>query len=210
MPVGCIAVAMGQIMAYHEWPLIGSYLHPQYSILTPHIVVAQYNWTAMKANANASNLSATGKSGVANLLAEAGRKLNMDYGCNGSSAYTSDVPQAFSQMGYTTSSVGTFNWSNITNDIQNDRPIYVSGISSEGKGHAWIIEGYQSVAFNALYERDCPDGTTEEVPVSSVSRYVYFNLGLGGGSVNHFYSADIWGGWAYPQSVKVIYNIHPN
>jgi hypothetical protein len=196
-------------MAYHEWPLSGAYIHPRYSILNPHLVVAQYNWTAMKANANASNLSATGKNGVANLLAEIGRKAGTNYGCEGSSTSTSNITSTFSQMGYTTSSAGTFNWSTITNDIQNERPVYIYGFSSDG-GHAWIIEGYRSVQFNALYERDCPDGTTEEVPVSEIYRYVYFNLGWGGGTSNHFYSADMWGGWDCPQNVKIIHNIHPN
>lgn len=91
MPAGCVAVAMGQIMARHEYPTSGSYIHPRYN----RTVNSTYNWSQMKANNNAASLTTeTGRSGVANILAEAGYKVDMNYQCDGSGAYSSLVPQA--------------------------------------------------------------------------------------------------------------------
>lgn len=97
MPAGCVAVAMGQIMARHEYPTSGSYIHPRYN----RTVNSTYNWSQMKANNNAASLTTeTGRSGVANILAEAGYKVDMNYQCDGSGAYSSLVPQALEKMGY--------------------------------------------------------------------------------------------------------------
>jgi hypothetical protein len=208
MVAGCVAVAMGQIMAQHGRPLSGSYTHPQYN----RTVNAQYNWTAMKASPNAQSLTTAGKSGVANILAQAGVKVGMSYGCTGSIAYDANVPQAFSQMGYTSSSLVAFNYSTIISNIDNYRPVYIRGNSNSNSnsspGHAWVVEGYKTVYYEAINGRDCPDGTTEEIPVSSVSRYLYYNLGNNGTSNGYFY-ADLSNS-VYRYSVYIIHNIHPN
>jgi hypothetical protein len=207
-PVGCNAVAMGQIMSYHGRPLTGSYIHQQYN----RTVNAQYNWTAMKASPNAQELTTTaGKSGVANILAEAGYKLNMNYGCNGSSSSAASyMPQAFSQMGYTCSSLTAFSLGQIFHDISINRPVYIRGESSSDSAHGWIIEGSKRIDYLLVYAKDCPDGTTEETPtILSTTHYLYFNLGWNGQS-NAFYNADVFSSWAYSQNIRIIHNIHPN
>jgi hypothetical protein len=205
VPAGCVAVAMGQIMSHHGRPLSGTYTHPQYN----RTVSAQYNWTTMKASASAQYLSAAGRSGVANILAAAGTKVYMSYGCNSSGAYDSNVPQAFSQMGYTCSSLVGFNLYQIVNNLDINYPVYMRGTSNSGNGHAWVVEGYRRITYDQVYYKDCPDGTTEETPVTSFSHYLYFNLGWHGQS-NGFYLADSFSTWAYPQNINIIYNIHPN
>jgi len=208
MVAGCVAVAMGQIMAHHEYPYSGSYVHPRYN----RTVNATYNWSKIKASCDARQLPLNeGRSGVANILAEAGYKVNMVYGCNVSTAYTSAVPNAFSLMGYN-STLDDFDLSIVMDNIDNEQPIYISGVASGSDiGHAWVIEGYKQIVNNLIYGRDCPEGGGESIPptvvgYSVVSNYLYFNLG-GHGASNGFYLADTFGTWHYPSYLKIVYNI---
>ena len=209
MLAGCVAVAMGQIMAKHEHPASGSYVHQEYN----RTVSATYNWSKIKASSDARLLPLTGgRSGVANILAEAGYKVNMQYGCSSSGAYSDDVPSAFSQMGYTTSEDKDFNLATVLSEIDASRPVYISGYSSLG-GHAWVVEGYKQKINNIVYGRDCPYGGEEIPPTVTdyyvTSNYLYFNLGWHGSS-NGFYLADTFDSWNFPTGVKIVYNIKPN
>ena len=209
MPAGCVAVAMGQIMAHHKRPLTGTYIHPRYN----RMVNTSYNWTKMKASTDARILPLTeGRSGVANLLAEIGYKVDMDYGCNGSGAYTWDVPNAFSSMGYNTSSAINFNRDSILNNINDNLPVYISGDNGT-VGHAWVIEGYKLLVNNLIYGRDCPDGSGESIPPTIIDYnvnkyYLYFNLGWHNNK-NNFYLADTFTTWMYPSNIKIVCNIQP-
>lgn len=211
MLAGCVAVAMGQIMAYHGKPLSGTYLHQRYG----RTVKAQYDWLKIREQLNAQNLTSTaGRSGVANLLAEAGYKVNMDYGCNASGASISAAVTGFKQMGYSCSSLVSYNLSTIIKEINNKRPVYITGINSTLGGHAWIIEGYKEMITNILVGRDCPYGGGETIPPTLAetlsSYYLYFNLGWHGSS-NGFYSATVFSQWPFSTNApQIIYNIMPN
>ena len=207
---GCVAVAMGQIMAHHRHPSSGAYLHKRYN----RIVNAQYDWQKMTEYTSAIFLKTPeGRSGVANLLAEAGYKVSMTYGCSASSAFDSNVPKAFSEMGYTSSTLVGFNLNIIKNDIDNRLPIYIKGRNNNNtEGHAWIIEGYKEIIYDVIYGRDCPYGGIPIPPTvvsTFTSNYLYFNLGHNGTS-NGYYLAGESGTWSHPKNISIIYNIRPN
>ena len=208
MPAGCVAVAMGQIMAHHQRPFTGTYIHPRYN----RTVNASYDWTKMKASTDARQLPLTeGRSGVANILAEAGYKVGMDYGCNESVAYSANVTAAFSNMGYNASNLKNFYLGDILTDINASRPVYIRG-GNNGSGHAWVVEGYKRIVNNLIHGRDCPD-ESESIPptivdYSVISDYLYFNLGWFGNS-NGFYLADTFSSWHFPNSPQIIHNIQP-
>lgn len=208
-PAGCVAVAMGQIMAHHEYPLSGSYIHQQYN----RTVNATYDWAKMKASSDATLLPTTaGRSGVANILAEIGYKLGMSYGCSVSVANSMDVPDVFDAMGYTASELKEFDLQIVLDDINAGRPVYIRGSnSSSSVGHAWVVEGYKQIVNNLIYGRDCPDGGGESIPPTIIgysvqSNYLYFNLGWNGVS-NGYYLADTFNDWDYPSGSRIIYNI---
>lgn len=204
---GCVAIAMGQIMAYHGKPVSGSYVHQKYG----RTVNVQYDWVKMREQLSAQYISTTvGLSGVANIIAEAGYKVYMDYGCSGSGAYDINVPQAYSRMGYTSSSLVSFNLNTIVNDINNKRPVYIRGNGNRG-GHAWIIEGYKKIIYDIIYGRDCPNGGTPIPPtvVGTISHdYLYFNLGWHGSS-NGYYLAEPFQNWEFATFVQMIHGIKP-
>ena len=197
---GCIAVAMGQIMAHHKYPNSGSYIHQQNN----RAVNITYDWNKMRAASNASSLPmAEGRSGVANILAEIGYRIGMNYGCTVSTSSSSKVQGVFNSMGYNSSELSDFDLQTIINNIDNELPVYIRGAKSGSSvGHAWTIEGYRQKVNNLIYGRDCPDGSGEDIPptiieYSILSHYLYFNLGWND-TTNGFYSGEIFSDWHYP------------
>jgi len=211
-PAGCIAVAMGQIMAHHKYPNSGSYIHQQYN----RAVSVSYDWNKIRAASDASLLPlAEGRSGVANILAEIGYRIGMNYGCTVSTSSSSKVKGVFNSMGYNSSELSDFNLQTIIDNIDDELPVYIRGAKSGSSvGHAWTIEGYRQKVNNLIYGRDCPDGSGESIPptiieYSVLSHYLYFNLGWNG-MYNGFYSGEIFSDWHYPNGPEIIYDIYPN
>lgn len=207
---GCVAVAMGQLMAHHEYPSSGSYTHKRYN----RLVNATYDWTKMKATTKAENLTTTmGRSGVANLMAEIGDKVNMSYGCTSSSAMPESITPAFNNLGYSCKMKSTYNWSTIMQEIDADRPVLLGGYNDSGGGHIWVVEGYRQAIKHLIYGRDCPDGSGESIPPTIIESslpvyYLYFNIGWHGSS-NGFYSTDITQLKNYKNDVKMYIDIEP-
>lgn len=126
-PVGCVAVAMAQIMRYHE--------HPDF-----------YDWGNM--------LNNRGLGQVPNLMAEIGYFVDMKYGCDGSSASTKkDVAPAFtnSYFNYSSATYDDYNYSKVKQQLNWRQPVILRGGESYygiyRNGHAWVCDGYIS-SFN--------------------------------------------------------------
>lgn len=131
-PAGCVAVAMGQIMKYYQFP-------------------SRYNWSAMP-NTYATNTTAQ-------LLKDIGSAVGMTYGLDGSSADTeTKVPPAFKSFGYS-SSVRYSGYSSdiIESEIDANRPVIFRGgtkkywagiIPYYGDGHAWVCYGYHAASLS--------------------------------------------------------------
>lgn len=117
-PVGCTAVAIGQIMRFWEYP-------------------KSYNWAAMSFN-NATDVTAR-------FLAELGNKdhLNMDYTPNGSSARNTVLDNVLRGYGYNASRE-KYNYAKVKSEIFSGRPVILSGVNQvSGSGHAWVCDGIQ-------------------------------------------------------------------
>jgi hypothetical protein len=149
-PVGCVATSMSQIMRYWSFPTTGvgshSYNHPVYGVQSADFGSTVYNWAAMP-NAISSHNSA-----VATICRHTGVSVNMDYGPDGSGAYSTAVaPALISYFKYKStaqlrnkSSYSESNWESILRgELDNARPMYYSGYSAGSGGHAWVLDGYQ-------------------------------------------------------------------
>ena len=177
-PVGCTAVAVGQILSYYNWPQsINDYT---------------YSWRAMNA-ARANNM-------VAKLFGVLGSKkvLNMKYGKDGSVAKIDSIMPAFQKLGYLKpNKFKGFSVSDICEILDNAAPdivvgddeaygpVLVAGTStnaSEKGAHIWVIDGYVR---NPYYE----DGTKLESTLfhcvwgyndGEDNGYYYFDGKIGG------------------------------
>ena len=213
-PAGCVAVAIAQIMAYHQKPTSGSYIHPV-NLRTRNTT---YNWSGMKSVSDAQNLTnTTYRSQVANLLAEIGYKCSMSYNCDGSGSNIYYAYEAFTLMGYQPNMlISSYDFSNVKSEIDANRPVYMRGTRAGGVGHAWVVEGYQTKDWVEKMVRECPGVPTEESYTGEGGTifYLYFNLGWNGSSNGYYLvsatSASTSGDFLYTSDMMTITNIQPN
>jgi len=168
---GCVATAMAQIMYYHRNRSVSqiSATIPAYTCrskwnseagaqqISVEAVPAGsvIDWNNMLNNYTGSE-TATQKKAVADLMFYCGASVSMNYanGENGGSgAYSEDVPEALkTYFGYSdnTQLVSRDNYTNdswdnlIYNELSNHRPVFYSGVTSSGGGHAFVCDGYDS------------------------------------------------------------------
>jgi hypothetical protein len=92
-PVGCVAVAMAQIMKYHNFPETGTgqnaYTHDTYGVLSADFNT-QYKWSKMPDQLTSQSLPED-ISAVAELIYHCGISVDMDYAVSTSIASTGDV-----------------------------------------------------------------------------------------------------------------------
>ena len=155
-PVGCVAVAMSQIMYYWAYPESGegsnTYVEDDYGSLSADFENATYDFSSM------APTYATAASKL--LLHHTGISVNMDYDNGGSGAQVEGVyPSAedsFERYFKYSDDIRSINRDNFDNDtefrdalkeeLDNSRPILHSGYGNEDYdgGHAWNTDGYQN------------------------------------------------------------------
>ncbi len=155
VPVGCVAIAMAQVMKYYNYPETGtnSYSYTPggwwgdgvYGTLSANFANTTYKWNEMPYNLNRSCEP------LAKFLLHCGIAVSMNYGPDGSGSQTEYTADALEQYFRYSNDVEALskdnyseaNWNNILqNELDNNRVIIYAG-SSETVGHAWNIDGYQ-------------------------------------------------------------------
>lgn len=145
--VGCVAVAIAQIMWYWQWPHTG---YIPVSIdkegnIGNLLELRFYNWDLMP-NTLASTTPLEQVDMVAGFLRDCGYAVKMKYGANGSGAKTKNAKKALEET-FTYKSIDhkskfwTRNWeTKLRDEINAGRPVYYDGSGSGG--HAFVVDGY--------------------------------------------------------------------
>ncbi len=194
---GCVATAMGQIMHFWQYPVVGSGSHTYYPDgypeQTANFGATTYEWTNMPDNLNSSS-SSTQINAVATLLWHCGIAVNMMYSANGSGAYSVDVPYALTQyFNYSDGLFGQYKEDNdswlslIKSNLDMGLPLYYSGSDvNDGGGHAFVCDGYDT------------------------NDYLHFNWGWSG-SGNAYFAIDALNvnGYQFNMYNYAIFNIRP-
>ena len=194
--VGCVAVAMGQVMYYWGNPSQGegytAYFHQNYGPISINFEDYYYDFDNMEDN------NATSESQI--LLYHAGAAVNMDYSHWGSGASVCwEGPSAqdalinhFNFIDDTACDTrinyddeGWFN--NLVEQLDNGWPMIFRGYGeNDGPGHAWNVDGYQE------------------------GGYIHCNWGWGGSSNGYFYINNLnGGGYNFIENQAVLKNIFP-
>jgi hypothetical protein len=148
--VGCVAVAMAQIMHYWKFPECGFSSHA-YSYLNMSLSAdfgnTFYDWDNMpdSLNENSSNIEIDA---TAALLFHCGVSVDMKYNANGSGAQTTDVPYALThyfkysdELHYDQADNDIAVWlAKLKTCLDQERPILYSGRGSGA--HAFVCDGY--------------------------------------------------------------------
>lgn len=158
---GCVAICMAQIIRYWQWPAHGfgshEYIHPVYGYQSADFANTNYAYQQMPDILD-NNSSQASKEAVSTLVYQCGVSVEMDYGTEGSAAYSlGNAPSAYAAL---RSNFGFINaagihrylysqnvWINrLKEQLDLLQPVYYSASSDEG-GHAFIIDGYDSNDF---------------------------------------------------------------
>ncbi len=154
--VGCVAVAMGQVMWYWQWPQIAIVEQNNGNKL-----IREYKWDHMPAQlTNTTPIQDVDM--IAHLLHDAGVSVDMNYGptaIGGSTASPIKIPIALRNIfGYycgdkINRDMYPTSWLDILkNNLNRGFPILYGGCTSEYECHRYVIDGYNSQnAFHVNY-----------------------------------------------------------
>ncbi len=187
VPVGCVAVAMAQIINYHEYPEVGvgsfSYTHEVYGEQSADFSEG-YDYTSYPDYINSSNPE------LARFLYHCGVAVEMDYTPTVSLAYSSMVVTALldyfnysETISYLSkSSYSEVYWNQLLIDeLANGRPFYYRGSNDTDDGHAFVCDAYDEFGL------------------------FHFNFGWGGSEDGYFALEDL----TFNNSQAAIVNIKP-
>ena len=189
---GCVACAMSQIMKYWNHPTTGngshSYVHSTYGQQSANFGETTYQWDIMP-NELGYQADDPAKA-VALLMYHCGVSVNMNFGPDGSGAYSKDVETALrAYFGYCgakyreKSKYDDDTWiAMLKADLDQSHPVYYSGTSDSGGGHAIVCDGYDA------------------------NDFFHFNLGWSGSGNDYYSIYDIAG---YHNNQAAVFNIVP-
>lgn len=165
--VGCVAVAMGQVMKFYNYPSsgLGSYSNPSYAnggypTQSVNFANQTYNWSEMQYSLAPSSAN---YDEVAKILYHLGVALHMNWGPDGSGTQTSLIVTAlenYFKYSSTCSLISKSNYNDsgwktaIKQQLDQNRPIVYSGLPATGAGHAWNCDGYQGNTGNEYFHQN--------------------------------------------------------
>ncbi len=154
---GCVATAISQIMYAHKYPTKGigskTYTTESHGLrLNVNFGATTYDWGNMLPYYK-NNYNSTQANAVATLMYHVGVAAEMDYDPDGSGAISSAALAAITEyFGYNKSihvlpkdfmKEGTV-LQTVASDLQEGRPVYISGSTVNQEGHAFVCDGMQS------------------------------------------------------------------
>lgn len=123
---GCVTVAMGQIMRYHQHP-------------------ARYNWADMPLKSPTETTS--------KFLYDIALAANAEFGVDGTTIDSSHVPDVFRNFGYSCSDLVSYDYDRVRQNIFYGSPVYMrAGIENANAGHAWVASGYLERHESSVWE----------------------------------------------------------
>ena len=202
-PVGCVAVAVGQLLAYHKKPAVfkGRIMHWD--------DITKIDSGDMFSSIYSHNVgdNATAKEDIQYLLAHLGDSglLAMNYGCIADGGSGSNrALEALHSLGYNNALLMPYNVDQVVSEIRNNRPIYIQGYSYEishtyttgwwfwkksqtrysyKEGHAWVLDGYVLRKRKITeYYINCP--SSEEVKIVNDEKIELIHNNFGWGDSN--------------------------
>ena len=151
---GCVATAVAQVMYYHKWPAQGkgqeSYkVTFDNTVRSADFTKSHYDWDNMLPDYNRRNVTTKQEDAVALLMNDVGIATNMQYTnrASGTQSYMA-VRALRNYFDYDAALVtrlneGVDNFIEIVKkELRNGFPLYISGDSKTGGGHAWVCDGF--------------------------------------------------------------------
>lgn len=198
---GCGPIAAAQIMAYHKHPV-------QFHGKT-------YNWDAMTATSTLSSGS-VGGAAAAELIYDFGRIAGIDYSSGEVGVTIDQLRNTIWFFNYDCAEMpldGSSNYdvARVRENIDNNKPVLMSGFPESGAGHAWVIDGYKRNDVHYIYYYlDAPD-VVYDTRVHTISTFFHCNLGWGPNHPNQTYAGGYFhsGSFLHNNRLSTVYDITP-
>ena len=151
---GCVATAVAQVMYYHKWPAQGkgqeSYkVTFDNTVRSADFTKSHYDWDNMLPDYNRRNVTTKQEDAVALLMNDVGIATNMQYTdrVSGTQSYMAERALRnyfdYDAALVTRANEGVDNFIEIVKkELRNGFPLYISGESKTGGGHAWVCDGF--------------------------------------------------------------------
>lgn len=134
--LGCATIAVAQVMNYHRYP-------------------SSYDWDGI--NVNWSDVQG-------NFFKNLGESLGIDYNIGNVGVSSAKMQEVLAQNGYQAVLDGNeISTSVLQSELSNHRPVILSGMMNNTKGHAWVCDGYKKHAYTTIMtiyipsRFQCPD-----------------------------------------------------
>lgn len=188
--VGCVPLAMAQIMRYHEYP-------------------TTFDWSNMP-NSTSSHTTAAP---IASLLKAVNVACNTVNGPDVSSATLPNCLSAWHNFGYTETDTIRHNGNEliVINELQNERPIQMWGWydNNWNGGHSWVCSGYEKDYGDEIILKAMQESLNFYTVNygSSPSHSFYMTWGWGGSHDGYFLYGATYNGY-YSHNIYYMINIH--
>lgn len=151
---GCVATAVAQVMYYHKWPAQGkgqeSYtVKFDNTVRSADFTKSHYDWDNMLPDYNRRNITTKQEDAVALLMNDVGIATNMQYTDRASGTQSYMAERALHNYFDYDASMITRSYEGVDNfieivkkELRNGFPLYISGDSKTGGGHAWVCDGF--------------------------------------------------------------------
>lgn len=184
-PAGCMAVALAQIFSSHRYP-----------VTFPITFDGSNSICLMQWPTVLSHIGAPSGSGCTStcwdhqymqkLIREIGEQVDMEYTTEASGSNDNNVHKALTHFYYNYTGLKDYTYALAKNDLDLGLSLYMSGVRTGFRGHAWVLDGYKerSHIYRKIYHYY--DGTSETIE-SRTTRYKYLHINWGWNGRNNGY-----------------------
>lgn len=174
-----------------------------------------YNWDAMTATPTLSSGTAGGIS-VAELIYDIGYIAGLDYPAGEVGISINHLRNTIWFFNYDCAEMphdGSSNYdvARVRENIDNNKPVLMSGFPESGAGHAWVIDGYKrNDVHYTYYYIDAPD-VIYATRVATIATYFHCNLGWGQNNQSQTSAGGYFhsGSFLYNNRLSAVYDITP-
>lgn len=186
---GCVPIAMAQIMSYYEYPEVLPLTHPETSLTSINLNWEQIKYHEITDTSEIVGCMCSDHTGLQQLIREIGQRAGTIYEQGGffgsGSTLPNAVESAFPSLGYSTSTLTSYSWNAVCDELRNARPVYARGSAGmDANGHAWVIDGYYyQYRYWNTYEQG-ENGHDALIKSEDVS-YCYLHINWGSDGANN-------------------------
>lgn len=220
-PAGCVAVSGAQMLYFLHYAIGLPTEAPTSAYCWGSVGDSDYIWDQYNYSSTAwSQMTVDGGEKAGMLIAAVANKVHMEFGNQGSSAHTSDLPDdCFADFGVS-STYTSYNDNIIKAALLSGMPTIVRADNSGGYGHSFIIDGYfrhrheTTYVYIWVWDDNDPNAAHPKIPmfvyVDNGFPYIdYYYMNWGWGNDWNDYRFAVTGNWLVgeaPHQSNYIYN----